>query len=62
VIDCLFAFSCGKLLKSEDEAQLHASRSGHANFSESVEEVKPLTEDEKQAQLAKYDFIPRTQR
>ena len=46
--------SCGKLLKSEDEAQLHASRSGHTNFSESVEEVKPLTEEEKQAQLTKY--------
>ena len=46
--------SCGKLLKSEDEAQVHATRSGHTNFSESVEEVKPLTEEEKKAQLAKY--------
>jgi len=46
--------SCGKLLKSENEVQLHATRSGHTNFSESVEEVKPLTEEEKQAQLAKY--------
>jgi len=46
--------SCGKLLKSENEAQLHATRSGHTNFSESVEEVKPLTEEEKKAQLEKY--------
>jgi len=51
VDDCLR--SCGKLLKSEDEAQLHATRSGHANFSESTEEVKPLTEEERKAQLAK---------
>jgi len=42
------------LLKSEAEVQVHAARSGHANFSESVEEVKPLTEEEKQAQLARY--------
>jgi len=49
--------SCGKLLKSEDEVQLHATRSGHTNFSESVEEVKPLTEEEKKAQLAKYDCV-----
>ena len=50
----MFLGSCGKLLKSENEVQLHATRSGHTNFSESVEEVKPLTEEEKQAQLAKY--------
>jgi len=46
--------SCGKLLKSENEVQLHATRSGHTNFSESTEEVKPLTEEEKKAQLDKY--------
>jgi len=51
---CICNCSCGKLLKSEDEVQLHATRTGHANFSESVEEVKPLTEEEKKAQLAKY--------
>jgi len=44
---------CGKLLKSELDAQAHAARSGHANFSESTEEIKPLTEEEKAEQLKK---------
>lgn len=42
---------CGKLLKSPEAAELHAARSGHANFSETTEEVKPLTEEEKKKQL-----------
>ncbi|XP_074649180.1 UBX domain-containing protein 1-like isoform X2 [Tubulanus polymorphus] len=44
---------CGKLLRDEDAVQLHAARSGHSNFSESTEEIKPLTEEEKQEQLAR---------
>ena len=54
VVVTMIVCSCGKLLKSENEVQLHATRSGHTNFSESVEEVKPLTEEEKKAQLEKY--------
>merc|ERR1712227_5075 len=38
---------CGKLLRTELDAQAHAARSGHSNFSESTEEIKPLTEEEK---------------
>ena len=34
--------------------QLHAARSGHSNFSESTEEIKPLTEDEKKQQQEMY--------
>ena len=41
---------CGKLLKSELDAQAHAARTQHASFSESVEEIKPLTEAEKAEQ------------
>lgn len=33
--------------------QVHAARTKHQNFSESTEEVKPLTEEEKKAQLAR---------
>ena len=33
--------------------QAHAARTGHANFSESTEAIKPLTDEEKRAQLAK---------
>ena len=34
--------------------QLHAARSGHSNFSESTEEIKPLTEEEKKQQAERY--------
>ncbi|XP_064622494.1 UBX domain-containing protein 1-like [Lineus longissimus] len=44
---------CGKLLRSENDVQMHAARTGHANFAESTEEIKPLTAEEKQAQLEK---------
>ncbi|KAJ3346442.1 hypothetical protein HDU83_003094 [Entophlyctis luteolus] len=33
-------------------AEFHAVKSGHQNFSESVQAIKPLTEDEKKAKLA----------
>jgi hypothetical protein len=46
---------CGKQLKSELDAQAHAARTGHANFSESTEAIKPLTEEEKKAQLARLE-------
>lgn len=43
---------CGKLFKSQDEVEFHAAKTQHSSFSESTEEKKPLTEDEKKAQLA----------
>lgn len=43
---------CGRLFKTQLEVEFHATKSGHMNFSESSEEKKPLTEDEKKAQLA----------
>ncbi|XP_013421616.1 UBX domain-containing protein 1-A [Lingula anatina] len=42
---------CGKTLRSTMEAEMHAARTGHASFSESTEEIRPLTEEEKKAQL-----------
>ncbi|XP_028417840.1 UBX domain-containing protein 1-like [Dendronephthya gigantea] len=44
---------CGKLLKTEAQVQMHAARTGHQNFAESTEEIRPLTEEEKKAQLVK---------
>ncbi|XP_061174801.1 UBX domain-containing protein 1-like [Saccostrea echinata] len=44
---------CGKLLKNEMDAQAHAARTQHDSFSESTEEIKPLTEEEKKVQLEK---------
>lgn len=43
---------CGKLFRTQVEVEFHAAKSGHSNFSESTEEKKPLTEDEKKEQLA----------
>ncbi|XP_050404145.1 UBX domain-containing protein 1 [Patella vulgata] len=44
---------CGKLMKSELDVQAHAARTQHSSFSESTEEIKPLTEEEKKIQLDK---------
>lgn len=43
---------CGKLFTSQTDVEFHAAKTGHSNFSESTEEKKPLTEEEKKAQLA----------
>ncbi|KAH8364118.1 hypothetical protein KR084_002693 [Drosophila pseudotakahashii] len=43
---------CGKVLKDHTEVEYHAAKTGHSNFSESTEEKKALTEEEKKAQLA----------
>ncbi|XP_026847288.1 UBX domain-containing protein 1 [Drosophila persimilis] len=43
---------CGKVLKDHSEVEYHAAKTGHSNFSESTEEKKPLTEEEKRLQLA----------
>jgi hypothetical protein len=43
---------CGKLLRNADAAQFHAHKTGHQNFSQSTEEIKPLTEEEKKQKLA----------
>ncbi|KAJ2782058.1 hypothetical protein GGI15_003033 [Coemansia interrupta] len=42
---------CGKQFANEDLAQYHATKSGHSDFSESTEAVRPLTEEEKKAKL-----------
>ncbi|KAL7307368.1 hypothetical protein TKK_0000555 [Trichogramma kaykai] len=42
---------CGKLFQSNLEVEFHATKSGHDQFSESSEEKKPLTEEQKRQQL-----------
>lgn len=46
---------CGKLFKTLEEAEFHGVKSGHTNFSESTEEKRPLTEEERKEQLAKLE-------
>ncbi|CAG8848855.1 8786_t:CDS:2, partial [Racocetra persica] len=38
---------CQKLLRDANAAQIHATKTGHVNFSESTTAIKPLTEEEK---------------
>lgn len=43
---------CGKRFRSTAQAEFHASKTEHQDFSESTEEIKPLTEQEKKEKLA----------
>ncbi|KAF2100819.1 hypothetical protein NA57DRAFT_74417 [Rhizodiscina lignyota] len=43
---------CGKKFRSQAQAEFHASKTEHTDFSESTEEIAPLTEEEKAAKLA----------
>ncbi|RMZ88568.1 hypothetical protein DV736_g4192, partial [Chaetothyriales sp. CBS 134916] len=42
---------CGKRFRGTAEAEFHASKTEHHGFSESTEEIAPLTEEEKKAKL-----------
>ncbi|GAO18886.1 hypothetical protein UVI_02046020 [Ustilaginoidea virens] len=42
---------CGKKFRTRDLATYHATKTEHADFSESTEEIAPLTEAEKKAKL-----------
>jgi hypothetical protein len=42
---------CGKKFRSVNQAQFHGEKTGHEQFSESTEELKPLTEEEKAQRL-----------
>ncbi|KAG8404832.1 hypothetical protein J3459_016644 [Metarhizium acridum] len=42
---------CGKKFRNHDLATFHATKTDHTDFSESTEEIAPLTEDEKKAKL-----------
>lgn len=42
---------CGKKFRSQAQAEFHASKSEHVDFSESTEEIAPLTEEQKKEKL-----------
>lgn len=42
---------CGKTFRTQEQAEFHATKSGHVDFSESTAEIAPLTEAEKKAKL-----------
>ena len=53
---------CGKQLRSTMDAEAHAARTGHASFSESSDAVKPLTQEQREKQLAKLEEIRQAKR
>ncbi|GAA6036175.1 hypothetical protein JCM8097_006816 [Rhodosporidiobolus ruineniae] len=48
----LKCMECGKTFRNTALAQYHGTKSGHSQFEESTEEIKPLTEEEKAQKLA----------
>lgn len=46
---------CNRLFKTQLEVEFHAAKSGHSKFSESTEEKKPLTEEERKEQMSKLE-------
>lgn len=42
---------CGKRFKNQALAEYHATKTEHTDFSESTEEIAPLTEEQKAAKL-----------
>jgi len=42
---------CGKKFRNNEQASFHASKTDHTDFSESTDEIAPLTEEEKAARL-----------
>ncbi|CAI6338169.1 unnamed protein product [Periconia digitata] len=51
VAQSLVCNDCGKKFRSQAQAEWHASKTEHVDFSESTEEIKPLTEEEKKQRL-----------
>lgn len=47
----LKCLQCGKMFRNTALASYHGDKSGHDQFEESTEELKPLTEEEKKAKL-----------
>ncbi|KAF2872710.1 ubiquitin-related domain-containing protein [Massariosphaeria phaeospora] len=43
--------TCQRKVRSSAQAEFHATKTGHQEFSESTEEIAPLTEEEKKARL-----------
>lgn len=44
-----------RLFKTQLEVEFHAAKTGHNNFSESTEEKKPLTDEEKKEQMVRIE-------
>eukprot|EP00339_Tiarina_fusa_P001082 CAMPEP_0117059772 /NCGR_PEP_ID=MMETSP0472-20121206/41555_1 /TAXON_ID=693140 ORGANISM="Tiarina fusus, Strain LIS" /NCGR_SAMPLE_ID=MMETSP0472 /ASSEMBLY_ACC=CAM_ASM_000603 /LENGTH=543 /DNA_ID=CAMNT_0004777681 /DNA_START=135 /DNA_END=1769 /DNA_ORIENTATION=+ len=53
---------CGKILSNMANLELHANKTGHSDFAESTEAVKPLTAEEKAAKIAEIKQLLKAKR
>jgi thiol-disulfide isomerase/thioredoxin len=53
---------CGKILSNMANLELHANKTGHSDFQESTEAVKPLTAEEKAAKIAEIKNLLKAKR
>ncbi|CAL1283829.1 unnamed protein product [Larinioides sclopetarius] len=53
---------CNKKFRTDSEVEFHAVKTGHQSFSESSEEIKPLSEEEKKEQIKKLETIIKQRR
>lgn len=53
---------CGKILSSMANLELHANKTGHSDFEESTQAVKPLTAEEKAAKLLEIKALLKAKR
>lgn len=53
---------CGKVLSNMANLELHANKTGHSDFSESTESVKPLTEEEKAKKIEEIKSLLKAKR
>lgn len=53
---------CGKVLSNVANLELHANKTGHSDFEESTELVKPLTDEEKAAKIAEIKQLLKVKR
>lgn len=53
---------CGKILSNMANLELHANKTGHSDFEESTQLVKPLTPEEKAAKIAEIKVLLKAKR
>ena len=53
---------CGKILSNMANLELHANKTGHSDFEESTQAVKPLTPEEKAAKIAEIKELLKAKR
>lgn len=53
---------CGKLLQTDDDLNLHASRTKHVNYEKTMEKIKEMTPEEKKEQMERLQSLLKQKR